>query len=459
MLRTHPTVVGRRLAPILLCLASTRAIGQTITVHGVAFDSLHARPLAGAFVSVVGTNFMATSDGKGRFTIDSVRPGTYVIAMQHDVLDSIGMSTMSRKVAITDGKETVQLWVPTFSTVWRAACPSSPPADSGLVFGTVRSSERGRLPESIKVSASWIELKGDKKSGIVEKHWRLETVADASGNYALCGVPLTTAVQLYATGDSSATPYIDRMPLKTTKIVRTDLVLGPKVTTNSPTGTVMGVVINEQGRPLENVVVTNDGVVEARTDVDGRFVLRNVPVGTQQIEARLIGLGPDAKPVDVTANDTVRITLKLMKVNVLDSVRVVSRMTVRQRLISEYTERARIGLGHFSDSTKIGQHALLMQAFDVFPGLHVIRPKGRGHTATDFSLTLGSGRSECLANLWIDGVPQVLGRGPDQSRLAELNPDEIAAIEVYDSELFTPPQFSRRGCGSVVVWTKRAWHG
>src|ERR1043166_4720222 len=91
MLRTHPTVVGRRLAPIPLCLASTRAIGQTITVHGVAFGSLHARPLAGAFVSVVGTNFMATSDGKGRFTIDSVRPGTYVIAMQHDVLDSIGL--------------------------------------------------------------------------------------------------------------------------------------------------------------------------------------------------------------------------------------------------------------------------------------------------------------------------------------------------------------------------------
>ena len=428
-----------------------------MTVRGVAFDSLHARPLAGAFVSIVGTNLMATSDDKGRFAIDSVRPGTYVIAMQHDVLDSIGMSSMSRKVTITDGKDGVELWVPTFATIWRATCPSPPPADKGLIFGSIRSATREPLPKSLKVNASWIELLGSKQLGIVRKHWHLETAVDSTGSYVLCGVPLSTAVQIYAAIDSSATVFIDRMPLESTRVSRTDLVLGPKVTADSPTGAVMGVVVNDQDRPLENAIVSGDGIAEVRTGVDGRFVLRNVPVGTQQIEARLIGLGPSAKPVDVFPNDTARMTLKLVKVTILDSVRINGRSSVQQRMIDGYMERAKKGLGHYMDSTKVSQHGLLMQAFDGFPGLHVIRPKGPGHTATDFILTLGGGRAECMANLWIDGVAQVMGRGPDYSRLAELDPGEIAAIEVYDSELYSPLRYSRKGCGSVVVWTKRAW--
>src|SRR5205823_3647379 len=110
-----------------------------VTVRGLAYDSLHIRPLTGAFIVLAGTSRSATSDSAGRFAFDSVTPGPHRFVMQHDVLDSIGMSGAVAQVSVTDGRDTIRVAIPSFGTLWRAACPSPmAPSDSSLVFGTIR---------------------------------------------------------------------------------------------------------------------------------------------------------------------------------------------------------------------------------------------------------------------------------------------------------------------------------
>src|SRR5438309_157250 len=89
-------------------LSTAQAQGRPVRVHGIAFDSLHAKPLPGAFVILAGTNRSTVSDDRGRFVFDSVTPGVYRLVMQHDVLDSIGMSGAASRAVITDGRDTVR---------------------------------------------------------------------------------------------------------------------------------------------------------------------------------------------------------------------------------------------------------------------------------------------------------------------------------------------------------------
>src|SRR5205823_2275055 len=94
-------------APRTIALGSPRSAGPPpVTVAGIAYDSLHARPLGNAFVIVEGTTRSAISDSSGHFLIDSVTPGPYRIIMQHDALDALGISSAGARVLVSDGRDT-----------------------------------------------------------------------------------------------------------------------------------------------------------------------------------------------------------------------------------------------------------------------------------------------------------------------------------------------------------------
>ncbi len=182
-------------------------------VHGVAYDSLRRVPLAGALVSLIGGSRTTMSDASGRFRFDSVSPGTYTATLMHEALDSLGMSGVSARVVVTGVRDSVQLGVPSFSTLWRAACgSSSAPPDSGFVFGTVRSAPLETPLAGASVAMSYVTLRYDAVAGMVQKRVRGVVRTDAEGSYALCGVPLDVPLRLMIIKDSLSAGSIEYMP-------------------------------------------------------------------------------------------------------------------------------------------------------------------------------------------------------------------------------------------------------
>src|ERR1043165_8655903 len=102
MIRINPLTSMVCGAVTLLAVTAASATAQGVTVNGIAYDSLHAAPLGGALISVVGTALTTTADSLGRFRIGGVAPGNYRFMMQHDVLDSLGMSGVSSLATVSD---------------------------------------------------------------------------------------------------------------------------------------------------------------------------------------------------------------------------------------------------------------------------------------------------------------------------------------------------------------------
>ncbi|HTE45667.1 MAG TPA: carboxypeptidase regulatory-like domain-containing protein [Gemmatimonadaceae bacterium] len=422
----------------------------TVTVHGIAFDSLRHTPLAHAFVALIGTPRNAMTDARGRFTFDSVAPGTYRIALQDAHLDSIGLSGTSVAARVSDGRDTVRISIPSFARLWRVACGTdAPKADTGFVYGTVREAVTQRPLRDAVVTANWVAI-GVDRARLGARAWHLEARTDSLGGYALCGVPPLDGVTLSAAVDSIAPIAVD-MPSMELRLQRVDLlvrggsVAGPLL----PHGAIAGRVTSGDDQPLSGARLAVAGLPEVRTGDDGRFILSGVPVGTHQVDVLAIGRSPTSRVVNVGANDTTTVELDLRSVTVLDSVRVTAH-SVRSQRVADFEERRVLGFGHFVDSTELAKHATLSSVLAAMPSVRVLP----GSNSLRVRLPSVKG-GLCDAALWVDG------QKVDAEAAGVLHPDDLAAIEVYPRVMTTPARFIVRTkgafCGSVVVWTKRAF--
>lgn len=426
---------------------------SAVTVRGVAYDSLHARPLKGAFISIDGQSRSTVSNDEGAFAFDGLAPGRYVFAMQHDALDSLGLSGVTARVNVTDGRETVVLAVPSFPRLWSTMCGARPvPRDSGFVYGTIRDARSGKPVADASVDVTWTDLARSVQNGVPsvnQRRWRTLGRSDAAGDFAVCGLPRDEIVRIRALSDSSATDLID-LPTNGSRVQRRDLLLAAEKDSLSR-GVVAGFLSDSNGRPLASVRVTVEGVPEARSGINGRFVLPGVPGGTRQVEFTAIGMMPVTTIADVRSGDTVRIAAMMRKVTTLDVVKVTG-TAIQQRRLLALEERKRSGFGYQLDSTKISRNATMASIFAGMPGVDVAR-RGSG---SRFNILLpGRMAGKCAAYIVLDGVPRY-----DQEDLGFLRAADIASIEVFPrvysvpSELMPPRDIN---CGVVAIWTKEAF--
>ena len=63
----------------------------------------------------------------------------------------------------------------------------------------------------------------------------------------------------------------------------------------------------------------------------------------------------------------------------------------------------------------------------------------------------GASGRRCVANVVIDGA--IWGDDPDLASVDDVHPNDVGAIELYYGG-GAPPEYDR-GCGAVVIWTKR----
>lgn len=415
-----------------------------LVVRGVVFDSLRGRPLKNASVSIAGGQFMSNTDDRGRFQFDSVPPGPQVVTAHHALLDSIGLPGLSARAVLADGDAEVNLGVPSFSSLWRAACGARrAPNDSSIVYGTIRDAETSRAIAGATIEISWPDYRLTEQKRIVERRWHLETESNRQGGYALCGVPADVSLRLRATTESSGSTSID-LPTGGTRVQRRDFLLSPVDPRNR--GRVRGTITDHLDAPVADAVVSVDSATQTRSDSAGRFELPGVAAGTRQLKVLSIGADPSNIVVDVLPGEATNVDVHIRPVYMLNGMTSTSARGARVSA-AEFDIRRKSGFGYMQDSTTIGKYDQFVNVLRGIPGLNIQqRP-------TQLGITVANGKGgQCPPDVFIDGARATF------NHLLDLFPSEVGGLEVYTHAAHIPARFVPVGiqpqCGAIFVWTK-----
>lgn len=419
---------------------------QVASLHGVIFDSLRGQPMRDAYVSIAGRAQVITTDSRGRFQFDSVEPGPHRIVAQHPVLDSIGLSGLSARASVAEGSNEVRLAVPSFATLWRLACSGKAPKDSGIVYGTIRDAARGAPVGNAVVDLRWSELVLDGKHRLRERKWQIETRSNELGEYAMCGVAPDLGLSLRAASNGRATGEIN-LPVLTTRVRRRDLLVGelPSNTSAEPM-VVTGTVADATGRPVVDARLSIDSFPEVRSRTDGTFLIPNAPTGTRQLNVLAMGAPPTAVVVDITPGSVANVAVTVRIAASLPAVETRAERNLRVFKV-EFEERRRLGFGYTRDSTDIVRYDQFLNVLRDVPSMKV------QYRASTLRVTVPDGvGGQCAPLVMIDGA------GAEFGHLIDLQPREIAAVEVYVRAAQIPARYAPVGvqpqCGMILVWTK-----
>lgn len=424
-----------------------RAGVRMVSVRGVVFDSVRGRPLRDAFVTIVGGSQSTTTDSRGRFYFDSVPRGLRTFAVQHAELDSLGFTGLSARATLATGDEEVRVAVPSFATLWRAACGSaSVPRDSGLVYGTIRDVRTRKPVANAGVRLSWSDLTVSRKKRIIDRRYKAEARTSANGDYVVCGVPLDASLHLRASTDSAQTGQLE-LPLAELRVQRRDLY----VASGSRKGVVFGTLTDDAGAAFADARIILDDSSETVSDYDGGFVFRDAPTGSRRLEIRYIGMAPVITTVDIMPGDTSNVRLSMPRITTLATMHVMS--PERASMLREEWEARKIMYHrHMIDSTVVGRYTDVATSLQGLPNVRV-------HRALNgtVNVTMPDGRGgSCVPELRVDGTMV-----NDFSQLSSIPPNRVVGMEVYQHAMDIPPEFMRGGvmyrCGLVAVWTKWAF--
>lgn len=115
------------------------------------------------------------------------------------------------------------------------------------------------------------------------------------------------------------------------------------------------VVADSTERPLVGAsVLLPAQALHATTDSVGRFRIAGVPAGVHEVLVRLIGFEPYRGRLGFQSSDSVAIEV-VMAPAVVSLPDVLVATTLTSRKLVEFTERRRLGIGHFLDSTDIAK--------------------------------------------------------------------------------------------------------
>lgn len=212
----------------------------------------------------------------------------------------------------------------------------------------------------------------------------------------------------------------------------------------------VGLVRTEtRGEGVQGAEVLLDGLVVARTDRLGTFVVADVAPGTHHLLVRVVGFGATTVELDIPAEPLVEIVVDLAQVDgVLEPVLVEGKRRL-PALIEEVRTRSRSHLGDVIWRAEMGPD----------PEFHFVKALARSrkiHLQSRSGITvpmLGRGASgRCFPRFWLDGRRFALAPRDVNDIFGGYT---IVAVEVYESQE-VPPEFGgpNQPCGAVVVWTE-----
>jgi hypothetical protein len=437
-------------------------------MEGTVTDSVHARPFAGVRVVAVGADgrtesrAAASTDTSGRFHIDSLPLGRYLVGFESPLLDSLEITVAPREVSVTgEVAAQVDLALPSAAKLRSAVCLGATlPAEKGVLYGHVVDATTEAPLGGAVVVAMWRELTVDKTTLRSETNERfVSDTTDEGGWYRLCGVPTGTWVSYQLQHLGRTTPAIRELVDDTLGIAIRHLSLDASLpfadsSTSTPatlgaaaasgTARLAGVIRGTGDQPVASAEVRVLGTrTIARSDATGRYSLGELPAGTQILEVRRLGYGVVETPVELRSSATVTGDVRLQKIVNLDSVRVVA-IGTRYREFSDH--RARSMYGVFIDPETMGKERAVSMS-DIIRKIPGFIIQGDGPYARVLSARAPT-MHPCQANVIVNGVPN--------QPINDYPPVMVGAVEAYREGEITPNDyFDLRGCATIAIWTKR----
>ena len=451
---------------------SAPAAVTTAFLQGVAVDSIHGEPLVGAAIQLDGTDRLGFTDSLGRFLLDSIKPGSYKVLVDHAILDTLGITLSTAPLEFVANNVTrIVIAVPSGDFLASRFCPPARrQLGPGVLVGRIREPDSENAAVGARVSMVWYDPDPPAVAGVpikIKKEPRVrEATVGADGTYRLCGLPEKYEGKLQAqrkdggtTAEVSITQDGGVLALRSMSVaplaVATTDSTGKAGAARIPKGTarVLGRVLNKAGAPVDGARVSLlGGGASTTTRASGDFVLDSLPAGTQALAVRHLGYAPAEVPVELSSRAPARVTVQLgAYVPELAPVEVVSQIDQGLDRVG-FTGRKRGAAGGYFITPQMIENRKATQFTDLLTTAPGVRIQGSmGHMSITSTRTVG--RQGCVT-VYVDGSQwQQLEPGDLDSFV---RPEEAAAIEVYPAGSATPVEFQTSGqdCAAVVIWTK-----
>ena len=446
-------------APLLGQVGSAQA-GRMI--RGLVYDSVAARPLAGASVQLavadgVNAPLIVSSDSAGRYRFDGVTSGRYVLGFYHDALTTLGLDAPTRAVVLSaDADVTADLAIPSSETIRALRCGASPGSASGMLVGFVRDTESWAAIIGTNTTVHWRAFALDSANYRVVDE-RAVATTEPDGAFLVCHLPLAVPLDLQVTAPGHRDIAGTVVTIPANGIGRLDVLLADSAA-ETGSAVIRGRVTRESGKAVESGRVVIKALGREVAVQNGDFVVASIPAGTWVAEARVIGVEP--QDVLVTASDSVVTTATITVSNSpqrLDAVTVVGKMDRNLRVLDEVLRRKRLGTG----TTFLPGHPALTSAHFIADVMKEAR--GFRYLARDEVMTYQGCK---YIAVYIDGDPLPDGFERVDHLVAM---KDVLAIETWASRGHAPAMFQyglgfsdpRRPhdriapCAVVAVWTHR----
>jgi hypothetical protein len=203
-----------------------------------------------------------------------------------------------------------------------------------------------------------------------------------------------------------------------------------------------GTVRASSGAPLGDADVRVAGIPgSVRTDSLGRFSIIGLPAGSQLLEARHVGYLIGRHPVELRSRQTTGAQMRLDRIVSLDTIRVLA----QRDKYKQFEQNKHSPFGRFFSKDQI-EARNASEVSDLFYTMLGFRVVGRGFDAKLVNTRGARLGGVCEPNVVIDDM--------QNQDINLVQPSDIGAMEVY-ADGFGGPPGANRGCGAVVIWTKR----
>ncbi len=232
-------------------------------------------------------------------------------------------------------------------------------------------------------------------------------------------------------------------------------------------GTITGRITNAQtGEPIQGARVLLVGTnIAVSSDEDGRFIIRNAPLGAANVRAIAIGYESAVGIVTVVASGTPELNFQVSRAVVsLDEIVVTATGEARKREVANAV--ATIDAADITEAVMPTNVGSLIQGRA--SGVHIIN--GSGTAGTGQQVRIRGSSSISLTNeplLVVDGIrvendesSAGFGTGGQTiSRMNDFNPDDIESIEIVKGPSAAALYGTAAANGVIVITTKRGRAG